>query len=139
MNIKATIYCDRLDDAKRIDFPAKLFGVYFPMRLEPFVFSMARKLSDDYTGGFWHFYALSNGAFYLAPEIPATLNVRSDNGYACEMTADAFGVAVCLYAYSHLSFGEMGVFSETCAKQYHLLRDYVFEYPEAKHILRIID
>ena len=124
---------------QRIDFPAKLFGTHFPMRLEPFVFGMARTLSEDYTGGFWHFYALSNGAFYLAPELPETFFVQSDNGYEGTITADALGIAACLYAYSHLSFGELGVFSETCANQYHLLREYVFEHPEAKHILRIID
>lgn len=139
MNIKATIYSERLDESKRVTQTDKLFGIYFPMLLEPSIFSMAGKLSNDYTGGYWHFYALSNGGFYLAPEIPETLSVKSENGYACEMTADALGITACLYAYSHLSFTDLGKFSETCARQYHLLRECVFEHQEAKLILKVID
>lgn len=54
------------------------------------------------------------------------------------MSADALGITVCLYAYSHLSFGD-DEFSEICARQYHLLRDYVFNHPEARSILAAID
>jgi hypothetical protein len=49
------------------------------------------------------------------------------------------GIAACLYAYSHLSFGGDDAFVETCAQQYHLLRDYMLEHPEARGILGAID
>ena len=139
MYTNETIYRERLNDVQRITYPEKLFGVHFPMRLEPTVFNMARRLSEDYTGGLWSFYILSNGGFYMAPELPETFNVTSDNGYQCTMTADALGIGACLYAYSHLSFAELGEFSEVCADQYHLLRSYMLEHTEAKHILGIID
>jgi hypothetical protein len=53
--------------------------------------------------------------------------------------ATSLGIAACLYAYSHLSFGGDGAFVETCAEQYHLLRDYMLELPEARGILGAID
>ena len=36
-----------LNGPERINHPAQLFGVHFPLRLEPFVFDMARSLSCD--------------------------------------------------------------------------------------------
>ena len=133
-----TITCQQVADDQRINITADLFGVYFPLRLEPFVYAMTSKLSDDYGGGYWQFYALSNGGFYMAPDGDGRFQVVSENGFECFMSADALGITVCLYAYSHLSFGD-DEFSEICARQYHLLRDYVFNHPEARSILAAID
>jgi hypothetical protein len=54
MNIKATIYSERLDETQRVTQTAKLFGIHFPILLEPSIFNMAGKLSNDYTGGYWY-------------------------------------------------------------------------------------
>ena len=133
-----TITCQQVADDQRINITADLFGVYFPLRLEPFVYAMTSKLSDDYGSGYWQFYILSNGGFYMAPDGDGRFQVVSENGFECFMSADALGITVCLYAYSHLSFGD-DEFSEICARQYHLLRDYVFNHPEARSILAAID
>ena len=53
---------------QRTSVTADLFGVYFPLQLEPFIFSMASRLSEDYGGGYWLFYTLDNGGFYMAPD-----------------------------------------------------------------------
>jgi hypothetical protein len=125
-------------DDQRTRTTADLFGTYFPLQLEPFVFSMASQLSEDYSGGYWDFYQLGNDGFYMAPHSVGRYQVSSLNGNECFMTADALGITACLYAYSHLSFGQ-GDFAETCAEQYHRLREYVFVHSEAGNILRIID
>ena len=117
---------------------ADLFGVYFPLQLEPFVFSMASRLSEDYGGGYWLFYTLDNGGFYMAPDSDGQFHVISENGWEGFMSADAFGITVCLYAYSQLSFGA-GEFAETCAEQYHLLREYMMDHAEAGAVLRAVD
>jgi hypothetical protein len=57
-----------LNDDDRIDFPADLFGVHFPCRLEPTIYNTAGHLSADYTGGYWLMYRLENGGFYMAPD-----------------------------------------------------------------------
>jgi hypothetical protein len=133
-----TITRQQVAGNQRINFPVAIFGVYFPLRLEPFVYAITSKLSDDYSGGYWHFYTLSNGAFYMAPDDDGKFAVVSENGHECFMSADALGITACLYAYSHLSFGEDD-FAETCAQQYHWLREYMFEHSEARGILAAID
>lgn len=133
-----TITRQLVADDQRCNLTADLFGVYFPLQLEPFIYAMTSKLSEDYSGGYWHFYQLSNGGFYMAPDSDGQHAVVSENGHECFMSADALGITACLYAYSHLSFGQ-GDFAETCAQHYHRLREYMFENPEARNILRAID
>lgn len=125
-------------DADRVQHTAKLFGTSFPMRLEPAVFDMAGRLAAQYHGGYWLFYALSNGGFYMAPRSDTLFAVSCENGFDGQLSADALGIAACLYSYSHLSFGEDD-FADTCASQYHLLREYMFGHPEVREILRAID
>jgi hypothetical protein len=125
-------------DAQRTNVTAKLFGIYFPLQLEPFVYAITSKLSDDYSGGYWHFYQLSNCGFYMAPDSEGQFQVASENGHECFMSADALGITASLYAYSHLSFGQ-SEFADACAQHYHWLREYLFEHAEAGNILRVID
>ena len=133
-----SITSQRLDDERRVNHTAKLFGANFPLRLEPTVFNMAGMLATSYRGGYWEFYALSNGGFYMAPKTDTMFDVSCENGFEGSMSADAFGIASCLYCYSHLSFGG-DAFADSCAEQYHLLREYMFEHAEVQSILRATD
>jgi hypothetical protein len=129
-----------LDDARRMAEPARLFGVHFAARIEPFVFGIARCLSAQYSGAFWEMYSLSNGGFYMAPSGDEIFRVRCENGYEGTMSGDALGITCCLYAYSHLSFAGPPELAEECARQYHWLREYMLnEHAEAPEILRAID
>ncbi len=74
----------------------------------------------------------------MAPDDEA-FQVVCMNGYEGTLSGDAFGIVVCLYAYSELSFSSVPDLVEVCAEQYHLLREYMFEHPEAEAILRAID
>jgi hypothetical protein len=67
----------------------------------------------------------------MAPDDEGKFAVISENGHECFMSADALGITACLYAYSHLSFGDDG-FAETCAQQYHWLRECMFEHAEVR-------
>ncbi|NMM15471.1 MAG: antirestriction protein [Rhodoferax sp.] len=126
-------------EADRMDFVDKLFGIHFPLKLEPTVFCFAEQLAaPTYNGGHWHFFALSNGGFYMAPRTDTIFKVNADNGFSGQLSGDALGITACLYAYSHLSFGD-GAFAETCAQQYHLLREYMLGHAEVKSILAAID
>ncbi len=131
-----------MTDAERVDFTHALFGLHFPMNVEPTIFAMADRISPDYSGGYWQFYALSGGGFYMAPDSAAIFRVVCENGFEGDLSADALGIAACLYAYSHLSFMERSVgghVAEVCAGQYHLLRDYAMDHAEAGAILAAID
>lgn len=138
MNAPAAIFSERLNDAQRLAHTAKLFGIRF-WQVESFVFDTAGSLCESYNGGFWQFLALSNGGFYMAPDQTEPFRVVCANGFAGVLSADAFGIAACLYGYSHLSFSGNAEFAATCAQQYHWLRDFMMEHAEVRAILGAID
>lgn len=125
-------------ESERLAFVDRLFGIQYVTKLEPTVFSMAEHLAPDYTGGYWEFHGLGNGGMYLAPRFDTEFSIVCENGYEGMLSPDALGITACLYAFSHLSFGD-GRLAQTCAEQYHLLREFMFEHPEAKAILRATD
>lgn len=138
MNITDTITSQIVPEADRMDFVDRLFGMNFPMRLEPAVFNMAGMLAAEYNGGYWQFYSLSNGGFYMAPSANTIFDVSCDNGFEGKLSADALGIAACIYAYSHLSFRE-DAFGQTCARHYHWLRQFATEHAEVRSILQATD
>jgi len=127
-----------VSESERLSIVDGIFGIAYVLKLEPAVFSIAEALAEEYTGGFWEFHALSNGGFYMAPRLDQAVTVSCENGYEGKLSPDAFGITVCLYAYSELSFGDASM-AQTCAHQYHLLREYVAEHPEVRSIYRAID
>lgn len=75
----------------------------------------------------------------MSPLTDKTFAVDCDNGYEGRLSADALGIVACLYAFSHLSFVGATVFAEVCAEQFHLLREYALDHPEAGGIMAVID
>jgi hypothetical protein len=108
-------------------------------QIESFAFDSASSLSEDYHGGYWDYFALSNDGFWMAPNSAVTFRVTCDNGFDGTLSANAFGVTVCLYAYSLCSFSPDETFAELCARHYHLLREFAIEHAEARAILAAID
>ena len=125
-------------DHRRVTVANELFGVQFPLRLEPTVFGFASHLCADYMGGYWQFWTLSNGGFYMAPESGSRFMVSCENGYAGPLSADAFGITCCLYSYSHLAFREDN-FAAVCADHFHLLREFALDHEEASGIFAATD
>ena len=74
----------------------------------------------------------------MAPSGDAVYNVKCDNMFEGDLSADALGITACLYAYSHLSFSD-GRFARVCACHYHRLREYMFEHPEARGVIAATD
>lgn len=124
--------------ASRVNLTSTLFGLHFPLRLEPCIFGIASRLSSDYRGGSWQFHELSNGGFYMAPERDAPFQVEADNGFSGLLSPDAFGITVCLYAYSGLSFAG-DAFAEVCAEHYHRLRIFALNHAETEGIMAATD
>jgi hypothetical protein len=117
----------------------ELFGVWFPTRIEPVVFTFAERLSSDYKGGYWEFHTLSNGGFYMAPAGDRVYHVICENQFEGDLSADALGITACLYAYSNLSFSGPDAFADICFDQNHWLREYLMEHPEVGEILGATD
>lgn len=138
MSIHQPVTSHIVTNRRRISLTNTLFGLHFPLRLEPCIFGIASRLSSDYRGGYWQFHELSNGGFYMAPERDAPLQVEADNGFSGLLSPEAFGITVCLYAYSGLSFAG-DTFAEVCAEHYHRLRIFALDHVETEGIMAATD
>ncbi|MCX2499553.1 antirestriction protein, partial [Plesiomonas shigelloides] len=91
----------------RLDFWPQYFGsIPQWVLLEPQAFAWLDRLCDDYNGGFWDFYTLSNGGAFMAPESDENSEEKWSlfnpmNGNEAEVSAEAAGIIVCLLTYSH--------------------------------------
>ena len=137
--MSTTITRKEISSSQRIKHTADLFGIRFPVNIEPAIYSIAGNIATEYDGAYWEFYSLSNGGFYMAPSLTKLYQVSCINGYEGSLSADALGITACLYAYSHLSFSSNTAFAEICANHYHWLRVYMLEHTEACAILSAID
>jgi len=126
-------------ETRRSDHVNQLFGIHFPLQLEPVIYGITEQMAPDYKGGYWEFFSLSNGGFYMAPDANRTFKVSCQNYYTGTMSADALGIVACLYAYSHLSFSPRDEIGRMYARHYHLLRGFMCEHPEVAEILGAID
>ena len=116
----------------------QLFGMAFPLQLEPVVYGVTDRMAQEYTGGYWDFFTLNNGGFYMAPSEDRVFHVKCQNMYEGDLSADALGITACLYAYSNLSFSLSDIAREY-ARHYHLLREYSMEHAEVSAIVGATD
>jgi hypothetical protein len=123
---------------QRLAISERLFGIHFPLRMEPVIYGITERMAHEYKGGYWDFYTLSNGGFYMAPSGDDVFHVSCDNMFEGDLSADALGITACLYAYSNLSFSNTR-FARVSACHYHRLREHMFEHPEVKAILGATD
>lgn len=130
---------EQVADDRRVHHADEIFGIHFSTRFEPFVYLVTERLCRQYKGGYWEFFELSNGGFYMAPSSGKVFRVVSENGYEGDMSGAALGITACLYAYSHLSFSKDKEFAEVCAQHHYWLREFMLDHAEATEILRAID
>ncbi|MHA0276547.1 antirestriction protein [Enterobacter ludwigii] len=128
-------------DEDRISFWPQRFGkIPRWIILEPHIFAWMDRFSDDYSGGIWNFYTLSNGGAFIAPEDEdndqrwSLFNEMNGNG--AELGSEAAGITVCLIAYSHHA---CRTGCDAMTEHYYRLRDYALEHAECHGIMRLID
>ena len=131
------ILAREVEDSERMMTLPRYFGERL-MIFEGAVYTFMRRFAPDYRGGVWRFFELSNHGFYMAPHEQRAYPFSVDtNGYEGVMSADAAGITVCLFTYSHLSFEYFG--DEAFAEHFHRLREYALEHTEAAAIFAAID
>jgi Antirestriction protein len=135
MTTHTTVTRVHVPEDQRLTITEKLFGTWFPTRIEPVVYTLAERLSRDYKGGYWDFYTLSNGGFYMAPAGDRRYHVICENQFEGDLSADTFGITVCLYTFSNLSFSGPDAFADICFDHYHWLREYMMQHAEVEAIL----
>ena len=101
------------------------------IRTEQLVFYWMRNLAPVYDGGYWHFYRLSNGGFFMVPGGHERMLLQcASNYFEGEVSAEAAGIVACLFAFSQ---------QEANDEVYDQLCDYAAEHPEAELIFAAID
>lgn len=125
-------------ESQRMNVADKHFGIRYPLVVESMVYQFSTQLAPAYSGGYWHFYRLGNGGFFMAPKLDQSFEITADNGYKGTMSAEALGITACLYAFSNLSIDE-GKFGETCADHYHWLYEFAMQHSEAAATRAAID
>ncbi len=131
-----TIEAREVANEARLQSLPRHFGRHM-LTVESAVYAFMRRLANQYSGGYWAFFELSNGGFYMAPKCDTELSICVDgNGFEGTMSADAAGITVCLFALSHLSFQ---IADDRIAEHFHRLRDFALEHAETSAILAAID
>jgi Antirestriction protein len=105
-------------------------------RFRASVYDWARRLSTGYNGGYWEFYELSNGGFYMAPKDEPFEVYIPENTFRGRLSADAFGITACLHAYRDLA---TQLQSLTFADHHEWLLEFANVHPEANAICSAID
>lgn len=128
-------------EGDRLDFLPAFFGPRLMMRGEALVFGWLDALSEDYNGGFWNFYTLTNGGFYMAPASDKRMRLEVDgNGFSRDMSADAAGIVATLFALGQLAAEVEGTDAgDVLIDRYHFLRNFAKAHAEANVILAAID
>lgn len=137
-----TLQASPVPDEQRITFwPQHFGGIPQWILLEPRIFARMDRLCEDYCGGVWQFYTLSNGGAFMVPEPEegcedkwALFNDMNGNG--ADMSAEAAGIAACLLEYSHHACRTE---CDAMTAHYYRLRDYALAHPECRAIMHIID
>ena len=95
---QTTVTRELVPEDQRLAITERLFGIHFPLKLEPVIYDITARMAEDYDGGYWDFHTLSNGGFYMAPSGDDVFHVTCDNMFEGDLSADALGITACLYA-----------------------------------------
>jgi hypothetical protein len=119
-----------------LDTVSRFFGPHHHS-CEQLVYDWAARLCPSYKHNEWHFFELSNGGFYMAPDNMGRVAVRwHRNRYNDLMGSDAFGIVTTLYALDSLIEKTR---DRTIVDRYRQLRAYAIQHVEAANIQRAID
>jgi hypothetical protein len=129
------IEAELVSEENRINFLPDHFGSHFA-KVQGLVFDLAKRFSDDYRGGLWVFYDLSNGAGYLSLDARRYLELHTPNGFSKRVNGNTFGLIISLYAINWLA-NETG--EDLLIEQYYALRDFASQHIDRVVILRAID
>jgi len=126
-----------ISETKRLDFLPRHTGKHFTL-FETLVYGYMDQFCADYIGGYWEFYDLSNGGFFMAlDDTDTAFEVTNPlNYFDGSLSAEAVSIGVNLFALCHLCeiTGD-----ENFAHAYHALRDFACEHKDAGAILSFID
>lgn len=131
-----------VEEFRRMNFMPSLFTARYFIRGESAVFGLMDAMCQDYEGGLWQFYELSNGSGFMVPDMErVTLRVEG-NGFDDDMSGEAAGIVVTLFALNHLIYMAHASRHDECdelVNRYYGLRDFAASHAECDLIFAAID
>ena len=124
------------EDQRLLMFPLH-FGTRNGLMFEQFVYTLADNFCPSYNGGYWEFFRLSNGGFFMHPHGNERMELRSTNGTEGIVARDTVGIVLCLFAYSIMT--ERGAEPQRFQDHFDWLREYAFTHADYSFILSAID
>lgn len=134
------IVASLVQDALRHQFlPAYYRGAF--LAAETLTYGFANRFIAGYSGGYWDFFELSNGSFFMAPSGEELLRVVvTDNYTDVEMSPEAAGIVVTLYTLNYLMHARIRAADrDRFIELYYKLRDYAGEHKDGAAIMAAID
>ena len=142
----------KVPDSRRLACLPKHFPNAY-LAVETHIFDMMSRISESYCGGYWEFYEIANGGFYMIPEGPAQMEivVPFGNGFSECVSKEVAGIAATMLG---LSFAMQLAHDQTVPLMpgYDLradgnrlydhftnLRHLIGSHPDGSTILRAID
>jgi Antirestriction protein len=133
---KSKIVVKLVSDDQRMNFLPFYFGSKLFFAGENAIYDWMGALSPDYVGGFWDFYELDNGGFYMAPRHSDRMTVRVEgNGFEGKVSADAAGIIATAFALNQLSWAG----HDSMTEAFHKLREFANEHAEWVEIRCALD
>ncbi|MEX3929774.1 antirestriction protein [Paraburkholderia sp. BR10936] len=121
-----------VSDDRRMGFLPHLFGPMYNAG-ESGLFSYARMLApEQYQGGHWDFYELSNGGGFAVPTGPEVWELTSENQDRQRMTREAAGIVFTLFSLGrqmercalHTSEATLAALSDMHTRLYQFAREH---------------
>ena len=125
-----------IPEEKRMDFLPKHLGNHF-LKFEMLVYSFMDTFCEEYSGGYWEFYSLSNGGMFISVSgDPQYRVVNAMNYFDDTLSAEAASIGINLFALNAILCETR---DEHIFDLYDHLYDFVADHPESAKILRFID
>nr|CAQ76540.1 antirestriction protein klcA [Yersinia pseudotuberculosis] len=138
----STVTAIKVPNYQRMDIFPLLFGARH-IKGEALIYGHMRKFCTAYNGGHWVIFRLSNGGAYLRPDMETARMGVTSNYFDAEISGDAAGIIVTLYALNVLMWEASGndneVLLQRLTNNYDWLKDYASEHSERGFIYRAID
>jgi len=119
-------------------FLSKFFGREFALDGQNGVFSFMWALADDYKGGRWKHFYLSNGGFYMAPAEQKTYYLRVRKGFKGHVSSDAAGIVATVFTLNYLRGCTRGSTEQRFASLTSNLLRFAEGHPDAVAILSAV-
>lgn len=106
------------------------------IQFESMVYRMLDQIAESYNGGYFEFYEIGEGGFYMSLRSDEMFDVTVPfgNGFSNTLSAEATSIVACLFTYCYMAETD-----DRCVNHYHSLRNFAANHKEAALILGAID